>query len=765
MVHYTTFIMTETPLKALLILVAYLTTLAQYEKVAATGLQHDDLRRTPRPRTYQVGDAIDLKVNSIKSFHTQIPKSYYALPFCQPDGGPELMDYGFGDRITGNQIQQSSPYYIEMLKDTYCAKLCQRTLTSSDANVLKYHIANGYENNWFVDSLPSAYRLASADYYTDTYSGRFPIGFIDFSYKRNVYIYNHVNIILEYNQREDQGYRVVRFVVQLFSINHSFSGEYDWDGKVEEGWNKTLATCNDHNGTRHVQWDTTRQTTKSQIVEAGEKVIFTYDVIWRKSVDWHDDWSNRWEIYMTYDDVPAMVHWLSVSNSLIVIMFLSALITSNLIVNLKKDKNHSDTSHKGDGDEKTGDASMEKNEEGVRANDIDTSKLKIIHADIFLPPTKPLMFCVIIGSGSQLTLTSFLTIAFGAIGYINPFQRGSFMNVFLISFVVCGIAAGYVSSRYYKAFHGKREHLCTSCTAILFPGLCFATFSLLNWMASTRAGAVSVPISDIINLAVMWCFISIPAVFIGAHVGQKMEPIEFPSTSTDIVGTITRPNHSPCAKYSIIAICIMGIAGPIGVLIVVICAIIISLRKQIPRLEHDSTSWANKFSFLKYPKLSVVLAGIFPFGVIFLELFFIMSNVWMAQHHCAFGFILLAFLMLLITCAEETTLLVYYSLFKEGDNNEIKRWWWFALLSSGSVGGYIFLYSFSWFQSLAADQNDEFWFVAILYFGYMSLVSIAAFLVTGYVGSIACLYFLRKIICPLSTSNGEMANSNENVLV
>ena len=55
-----------------------------------------------------------------------------------------------------------------------------------------------------------------------------------------------------------------------------------------------------------------------------------------------------------------------------------------------------------------------------------------------------------------------------------------------------------------------------------------------------------------------------------------------------------------------------------------------------------------------------MLGGILPFGACFVELFFILSSMWMDQYYYVFGFTLLVFVILLVTCAEVTVVLVYF---------------------------------------------------------------------------------------------------------
>lgn len=133
----------------------------------------------------------------------------------------------------------------------------------------------------------------------------------------------------------------------------------------------------------------------------------------------------------------------------------------------------------------------------------------------------------------------------------------------------------------------------------------------------------------------------------------------------------------------------------------------------------------------------MVAAGMVPFAAAYVELFFIMTSLWMDQYYYVFGFTLIVYMILLITCAEITILLVYYQLCAENH-----RWWWFAFFCSGSTAFYLFLYSCFWFQQLEASKLL---ITYMLYFGYMFYISFAMFLITGTVGAMSSFWFVRMI--------------------
>merc|ERR1711862_455141 len=237
---------------------------------------------------------------------------------------------------------------------------------------------------------------------------------------------------------------------------------------------------------------------------------------------------------------------------------------------------------------------------------------------------------------------------------------------------------GYLSSRLYKAMRGRQWQTCTLLTATFFPGVTFSTFLLFNIILAFFHSSASVPFIDVLIVVAMWCCVSIPLVFLGAYFGYRKDTISFPT----VTSTISR-------------------AIPMG-----------------PPLLN--------------PKIAMACAGMVPFAAAYVELFFIMTSLWMDQYYYVFGFTLIVYLILLITCAEVSILLCYYQLCAENH-----RWWWFSFCCSGSIALHLFVYSIFWFKTLEASTFMTY----LLYFGYMGLISILMFLIFGSVGAMTSFWF------------------------
>merc|ERR1712217_43328 len=137
------------------------------------------------------------------------------------------------------------------------------------------------------------------------------------------------------------------------------------------------------------------------------------------------------------------------------------------------------------------------------------------------------------------------------------------------------------------------------------------------------------------------------------------------------------------------------------------------------------------------PVFTCLVGGILPFGAVFTELFFIMSSLWQHQFYYLFGFLALVLLILIVTCAEISIALTYFQLTSEDYN-----WWWRSFLSSSASAFYVFLYSILYFSSRLQIERAV---STLLYFGYMTIISIVFFLLTGSIGMIATFQFVKVI--------------------
>ena len=119
----------------------------------------------------------------------------------------------------------------------------------------------------------------------------------------------------------------------------------------------------------------------------------------------------------------------------------------------------------------------------------------------------------------------------------------------------------------------------------------------------------------------------------------------------------------------------------------------------------------------------MAFVGILPFGAIFVELYFIMNNMWFGKVYYMFGFLFLCYGVMILTCAAVTVLLVYFLLCAEN-----YHWQWRAFSTAGASAGYVFAYAMLyWISKLSFGSLTS----GILYAGYSLLISFLFFILTG----------------------------------
>merc|ERR1712153_201643 len=151
-----------------------------------------------------------------------------------------------------------------------------------------------------------------------------------------------------------------------------------------------------------------------------------------------------------------------------------------------------------------------------------------------------------------------------------------------------------------------------ACTGI-FGGFFAATLYkmfILNLFIWYRGSSLAVPFGHMLIMLFLWIGIACPLTAVGAYGGLRRKPIEL-----------------PCTPH------------------------------QIPRLIPANECFDND---IIVSMMWCLLGGLISFVPVFIEVFFIMSSIWLHHYTYMFGFLLVVFLILTITCAEVSIVLCYF---------------------------------------------------------------------------------------------------------
>ncbi|CAF1718966.1 hypothetical protein Bca4012_041914 [Brassica carinata] len=622
------------------------------------------------PHKYEVGDYLNVKVNSLTSIETEMPFSYYSLPFCQPSEGIKDSAENLGELLMGDRIE-NSPYRFKMFKNESEIFLCQTEKLSGDGfKLLKKRIDEMYQVNPMLDNLP-AIRYTKKDGYVLRWTG-YPVGI---KVQDVYYVFNHLKFKVLVHKYEEAanvarvmgtgdaaeviptmgkskdsdvpGYMVVGFEVVPCSFAHNADSTKKL--KMYERYT-TPIKCD--------------STSVSMSVKDGQSIVFSYEVSFEES---DIKWPSRWDAYLKMEG--SKVHWFSILNSLMVITFLAGIVLVIFLRTVRRDLTRYEELDK--------EAQAQMNEE--------LSGWKLVVGDVFRAPSNPSLLCVMVGDGVQILGMAVVTILFAALGFMSPASRGTLITGMLFFYMILGIAAGYVAVRLWRTI-GCGEHRGWMSVAwkaaCFFPGIAFLILTTLNFLLWGSHSTGAIPFSLFVILILLWFCISVPLTLIGGYFGARAPHIEFPVRTNQI------PREIPAQKYP---------------------------------------SW-----------LLVLGAGTLPFGTLFIELFFIMSSIWMGRVYYVFGFLFVVMILLVVVCAEVSLVLTYMHLCVED-----YKWWWKSFFASGSVAIYIFIYSINYLvfdlKNLSGPVS------ATLYLGYSLFMVLAIMLATGTVGFLSSFWFVHYL--------------------
>ncbi|XP_066388865.1 transmembrane 9 superfamily member 11-like [Miscanthus floridulus] len=322
-------------------------------------------------------------------------------------------------------------------------------------------------------------------------------------------------------------------------------------------------------------------------------------------------------------------------------------------------------------------------ESGAHADEL--AGWKLVAGDVFREPSHPVLLCVLVGDGVRILGMGVVTIVFAALGFMSPACRGALVTGMLCFYLVLGVAAGYTAVSLWKTVRQGDTAGWKSVAwraSFAFPGVGFAVFTVLNCVLWYNGSTGAVPFLLFVVILLLWFFVSVPLTLAGGLLASRVRHIEFPVKTNKIA-------------------------------------------RQVPAAQCS-------------PWVFVAVAGTLPFGTLFIELFFIMSSLWLGRVYYVFGFLLVVLALLVTVCAEVSVVLTYMGLCVED-----WRWWWRAFFASGSVAlytlGYAVYYLVFELHSLAGPVS------AALYVGYSFLMALAVMLATGAVGLGASFCFVHYL--------------------
>jgi len=446
------------------------------------------------PEEYFPDAPMIIYADLVESKKSPVPFEFYDLPGCPLPDSIRRLRVNLGSRLQGHSVKPS-PFKIYVKKNMECTLLCQAQLDDSDVRWMRNLIKRQYRVQLQLDSLPVLMRSKDLNYAARGYPVGFkpqpPVGQRP-DPRGPVYVYNHLKFAITYheNPAKFDGIRITAFDVNPVSIKHTLPGSC-------QGYNV------ENNPSTYL---------KLAFDDDAAEIPYSYDVQWMAN---SMEWADRWDVYLVGapdDDI----HYYSIVNSLMIVLFMTGAIATIMIRTLRKDiAGYNELQTIEEAQEETG--------------------WKLVHGDVFRPPSfSPMILSVLVGTGAQVGCSVTLALVLASLKLTNAMNKGQILTSLILLYVLNGSVAGYISARIYKFSEAKNWKLNSILTATALPGLFVVMFAFLNIFLSFAGAATAVSFLTIIVLFLLWVCVSAPLVFIGAFIGLKSRVIESPTKTNQI---------------------------------------------------------------------------------------------------------------------------------------------------------------------------------------------------------------------------------------
>lgn len=639
-------------------------------------------------KKYFNGIQVDLWVNKVGPYaNPQEAYEYYTLPYCSPShanrANKELKQHSLSEILGGHSLR-SSGYNIEYRGNTKTETCTTGKLTEGQSAAF----ARAAEEDWFyqmfLDDLPVWGMVGEVlPQWEDAEAQK------------------------EYEKRLRHGESDKQALENALSPDRVPSGEgFTLHPYVYTDRTLTVSYNND----RIVRVDLVSDAQSLKRPNAGEELTFSLTVEWKETTD---EFAVRFDRYLDHEFFKHQIHWFSIFNSFMMVLFLTGLVALILLRTLRKDyarysRMESDAEEgvavevDSDGEE------VEKKTLIGRGEGLnEDSGWKQVHGDVFRAPTFLFIFSAVLGIGWQIIVLTGCVIMFALLGPLHGDvheERGEVMFAALSFYCLSSIVAGYVSGSYFKQFRSTNgrgaDNTSTSLvsgthawqgvlllTAGLLPTIFMAVLLVLDVISLSYGTINSLPPLVLVKLFLLWTFVSVPLAVVGTLLGRH----RFGKA----------PARFPCRVNS------------------------------IPRPIPEDVPWYGE------PKHLIPLAGLLPFGSIFIELYYVLTALWNYKVYHVYGFLAGMFCILAVVVSMTSVISTYFCL-----NAENHRWQWTSFFSGASTAIYVFLYGAYYFKTKTSMHGL---FQTTHYFGYMFLISLAMGVSCGTLGYKASEKFVKTI--------------------
>jgi len=400
-------------------------------------------------KRYLAHDRIALIANTVGPFNNPTETyPFYSLPFCEGTGKQRRHHQDLGETLSGSR-KVTTPYELTFLDPVPWRSLCEEYLDPKDLKEFKDAIEDDYFFELFVDDLPMW------GYVGEVVHEEFLLG--KSIQGARVYLYPHLHFSIGYNND------------QIVSAN--------------------------------VTTDPKRRVDITD-TSVGQEVVFSFSIEWTHTTS--ITYEDRMKHYADSTFLPTTfeIHWLSIINSFVLVLLLTAFLAIILMKILKKDFSRY----------------MEVDEEELTEEE---TGWKMIHGDVFRSPPLLNVYCAIVGAGAQVFATVCILLICVLVGVFKVTKRGALLTAMILIYALSALFGGIASGRLFKQLKGKNWVWNVVLTAAVLPVPLGVVFTWVNAVAWNHESTAALPITTIGLMVAIILFVHFPLTVVGAIVGRN----------------------------------------------------------------------------------------------------------------------------------------------------------------------------------------------------------------------------------------------------
>eukprot|EP00357_Protocruzia_adherens_P027013 CAMPEP_0114990182 /NCGR_PEP_ID=MMETSP0216-20121206/10640_1 /TAXON_ID=223996 /ORGANISM="Protocruzia adherens, Strain Boccale" /LENGTH=643 /DNA_ID=CAMNT_0002353301 /DNA_START=17 /DNA_END=1948 /DNA_ORIENTATION=- len=476
-------------------------------------------------KLYAPNDALTVHASKLSSDTTQIPYEYFSLNYCHPEHDMNrYSEENYGMALSGIVLERSA-YLLSFSERDKCQYLCPKKNKKGDIELFKWYIERKYRVNFIMDNMPA---IEYDQVKSRALQKGIPVGHHTTA---GYHVMNHYGIRVRYhkesavdplddddNLNPEFRYSVIGLYIIALPVHYG----------IEKSREEVLETCTKLFSDQFLPSEVSQYLNTENL---DKEMHYTYHVTY---IPTDITWKERWAEYLQSDEDQGYIHWLSILNSCMVVIFLTGIVAHILSRTLNRDIATYN--------------SVPTDEEFE-----DQSGWKQLQGDVFRPPRRSMLLSALVGNGAHLLAMAMITVILAGVGVLSPARRGAMLTSIIYMFVLTSNVAGFVSARFYKMMNGPKWFKTTILTALGYTGVLFGVFFLLNFVLYLEGSSGNVSFVNLLTLLCLWFLVSTPFTFLGSLLGYKRQQIENPCKINKIPRPVPQQKWYLRSKFTIFA--------------------------------------------------------------------------------------------------------------------------------------------------------------------------------------------------------------------